>query len=179
MTNIDFLLQRQSNPLLREPAPTSQHIEQIIAAGVRVPDHACLQPWHFTVISGNGLQRLSDLFVNSSSSTANVEKIAKMPFRAPLIIVISTDFVSHDKVPSQEQLITAGCSAHAMQMAAVSLGYGAMWRTGDLAYNCKVKEGLGISNKDEIVGFLYIGTASKDQTLKASKSFESKVSFWN
>lgn len=179
MTSIDLLLQRQSTPLLKQPAPNDFDLDKILAAGMRVPDHACLQPWHYTVVTGEGLQRLSDLFVQSSDSqSANLAKIAKMPFRAPMIIVVSTEFVSHDKVPNQEQLITAGCGAHAMQMASVALGYGAMWRTGDLAYSSEVKKGLNINSHDEIVGFLYIGTPCKEQVLKAAKPFDKKVSYW-
>ena len=180
MTSIELLLQRQSTPLLTTPAPNHHDLETILAAGMRVPDHACLQPWYFTVVTGNGLQRLSDLLVQSSSDSqsANLEKIAKMPFRAPMIIVVNTEFVQHDKVPSQEQLITAGCCAHAMQMAAFALGYGAMWRTGALAYNNKVKQGLAIKEQDEIVGFLYIGTPCKELVPKATKCFEKKVSYW-
>ncbi|MBL4942421.1 MAG: NAD(P)H nitroreductase [Colwellia sp.] len=179
MTSIELLLQRQSNPLLTAPAPNQQALTQILSAGMRVPDHASLQPWHFTVITGGGLQRLSDLLVASSNKeTANLEKVAKMPFRAPMIIIISTKYVKHEKVPQQEQLITAGCCVHAMQMAAYALGYGAMWRTGALAYNDQVKQGLGIKEQDEIVGFLYIGTSCKEQALKAAKSFEDKVSYW-
>jgi nitroreductase len=179
MTSIELLLQRQSTPLLTEPAPNPHDLEQILAAGMRVPDHACLQPWHFTVVTGNGLQRLSDLFVQSSDrQSANLAKIAKAPFRAPMIIVISTEFVQHEKVPTQEQLITAGCCAHAMQMGAVALGYGAMWRTGGFAYNAKIKQGLGVKEDNEIIGFLYIGTSCKEQVLKAPKSFENKVTYW-
>lgn len=179
MTGIELLLQRQSNPLITSPAPTDKALEQILAAGMRVPDHASLQPWHFTVITDDGLQRLSDLLVSSSNQeTANLEKIAKMPFRAPMIIIISSQFVHHEKVPKKEQLITAGCCAHAMQMAAFSLGFGAMWRTGELASNEQVKQGLGISEEDELVGFLYIGTPCKEQGIKSSKSVESKVTYW-
>lgn len=179
MTAIELLLQRQSTPQLTAPAPSEEILEQILSAGMRVPDHAGLQPWHFTVITGAGLKRFSELLVSSSDAqTANLNKIAKMPFRAPMIIVISTQLVQHEKVPMQEQLISAGCSAHAMQMAAYSLGFGAMWRTGALAYNEKVKQGLGISDQDEIVGFLYIGTPCKTQALKAAKCFEQKVSYW-
>jgi len=179
MTSIELLLQRQSMPSLTTPAPSQPELEQILAAGMRVPDHACLQPWRFTVVSDDGLQRLSDLFVQSSDSqSANLEKVAKMPFRAPMIIVVSTEFAQHEKVPHQEQLIAAGCSAHAMQMAAVALGYGAMWRTGNLAYNTKVKQGLAVKEDDEIVGFLYIGTPCREQVLKAPKPFDNKVTYW-
>jgi len=179
MTNIEFLLQRQSTGLLTEPAPSSSDLAAIIAAGMRVPDHGALKPWHFTVISGPGLKRLSELFVNSSDvDTANIEKITKMPFRAPMIIVVSTAFKEHSKVPKQEQLITSGCCVHAMQMAGVALGYGAMWRTGELAYNNKVKEGLSIAEQDELVGFLYIGTSTRAAPVKATKVVDSTVSYW-
>ena len=179
MTSIELLLQRQSTALLTTPAPNHHDLEQILAAGVRVPDHSCLQPWHFTVIAEDGLQRFSDLLVQSTDSESpNLERIAKKPFRAPMIIVVSTEFVKHEKVPTQEQLISVGCCAHAMQMASVALGYGAMWRTGGLAYDAKIKQGLSIKEHDEIVGFLYIGTPCKEQALKSSKSFEHKVSYW-
>ena len=180
MNAINLLLQRQSNPLLTTPAPDKLSIEQIIAAGMRVPDHGGLQPWHFTLVSGDGLQKMSELFVFASNDIkeANLVKIAKMPFRAPLIIVVSTDYKEHDKVPEQEQLITAGCCVQAMQMAAVALGYGAIWRTGNLATNAKVKEGLGVTAINDIVGFLYVGSECKTQNIKKAKKTDGKVSFW-
>lgn len=179
MTAIELLLQRQSASFLTTPAPNQAAVEQILAAGMRVPDHGSLQPWHFTVISGEGLQRLSDLFVTSSDAqTQDLEKIAKKPFRAPMIIVVSTKYTDHEKVPKQEQLITAGCCVHAMQMAAYSLGYGAIWRTGAFAFNPKIKQGLAIEVHDDLVGYLYVGTLGREQVLKPSKSFEHKVSYW-
>jgi len=201
MTAIELLLQRQSTPLLTTPAPDAPDLDNILSAGMRVPDHACLKPWHFMVIQNEGLQRLSDLFVEAinldaaskaglieGTSIANVtesdleKKIAKtmkMPFRAPMIIVISTQYSEHGKVPKSEQLIAAGCASHAMQMAAFTLGYGAMWRTGELAYNTVVKEGLNIGEGNEIVGFLYIGTASKTLPLKPVRHYKDNVSYWN
>lgn len=179
MTGIELLLQRQSTAFLTVPAPSEFALEQILAAGMRVPDHGCLQPWHFKVITDAGLQQLSDLFVASSDKqTADLDKVAKKPFRAPMIIVISTQYVEHEKIPKQEQLIAAGCCAHAMQMAAFTLGYGAVWRTGGFSYNSQIKQGLAIDEQDEIVGFLYIGTLGRPQVLKPSKSFDSKVSYW-
>lgn len=179
MTAIELLLQRQSTPFLISPAPNKQALEQILAAGMRVPDHGSLQPWHFTVITADGLQRLSDLFVASSDSqTQDLDKIAKKPFRAPMIVVISTRYTDHEKVPLAEQLIAAGCCAHAMQMAAYALGYGAVWRTGGFTYNSQIKQGLAIADRDDIVGFLYIGTQGRPQILKPTKPFESNVSYW-
>lgn len=197
MNAIDLLLQRQSTPMLCAPAPTEHDLNKLLAAGMRVPDHGGLKPWHFHVITGQGLQRLSDLYVSTFDTelksnvgfirnndidleaiTAKKEKTAKMPFRAPMIIVISTKYVEHNKVPKQEQLVAAGCCAHAMQMAAYALGYGAMWRTGDLAYNETVKQGLSLEAGNDIAGFLYIGTPAKQANIKLAKDFQANVTYW-
>jgi nitroreductase len=194
MNAIDLLLTRQSTPVLTEPAPSSTDIATILAAGMRVPDHAGLKPWYFHVISEKGRQRLSDLYVDATNKqlsdlidTNNIDKqevsekitkVAKMPFRAPMIIVISTQYVEHNKVPKKEQLVAAGCAVQAMQMACFALGYGAMWRTGDLAYNDTVKQGLNITVDNEIAGFLYVGSPKKEQSIKPTKSLENKVTYW-
>lgn len=203
MDAIELLLQRQSTPLLTDPAPSDADLTTLLSAGMRVPDHAGLKPWHFHVISGQGLQRLSDLYVEATTIDINtkaaltegnsiegssidehafnekITKVAKMPFRAPMMIVISTQYIEHNKVPKQEQLVAAGCCAQAMQMAAFSLGYGAMWRTGDLAYNEIVKQGLGIAKANDIAGFLYVGTPTKSFNIKPAKDYQDKVTYWN
>jgi len=180
MNSIELLLNRQSNPHLCEPAPAENELHHILSAGMRVPDHGGLAPWHFTVVQEEGLKTLSDYFVNAvkmnSDDEAKLEKTRNMPFRAPLIIVVSTKFQEH-KVPKQEQLVAAGCCVHAMQMMAVSLGFGAVWRTGDLSYNSSVKYALNVNREDEIVGYLYIGTEKKLRPLKPAKPYEEHVTY--
>ncbi|WDE01560.1 NAD(P)H nitroreductase [Thalassomonas actiniarum] len=177
---IELLLQRQSNPFLEQPAPNQEDLDKILTAAMRVPDHGGLAPWHFTVIENQGLDKLSDVLVSAAvaknAEETKVAKAKKMPYRAPMIIVVSTKFIEH-KVPEQEQLIAAGCAAHAMQMAAFALGYGAMWRTGEFSYNAQVKQGLNIKLIDQIVGFLYLGTESKTLPAKPVKPYQDFVSY--
>jgi nitroreductase len=182
MNVLDFLQTRQSNPHLEGNTPDEEAINNIIKAGMRVPDHAGLTPWRFAVVKEHGLTKLSKAFksavISDGGDEAKIEKAAKMPFRAPLIIVISTKFHQHVKVPKQEQLIAAGCAAHAMQMAATCLNFGAMWRTGEMSYHPLVKERLGIELHEEIVGFLYIGEKAKELPLKSSKELGEYVSYF-
>lgn len=193
MDAIELLLKRQSTPLLTEPAPNEADLAALLGAGMRVPDHGGLKPWHFHVITGEGLQRLSALYLEamtidmaSTESSCMDEdainekmvKVAKMPFRAPMIIAISTNYAEHSKVPKQEQLVAAGCCVHAMQMATFALGYGSVWRTGNFAYHETVKQGLGLEQGNDIVGFLYIGTSTKVPNIKPTKSYQDSVTFW-
>ena len=182
MNVLDFLHTRQSNPHLQGNTPDEEAINNILKAGMRVPDHAGLTPWHFTVVKDEGLSKLSKAFksaiISDGGDEAKIEKARKMPFRAPLIIVISTKFHQHVKVPKQEQLIAAGCAAHAIQMAATSLHFGAMWRTGEMSYHPLVKERLGIELHEEIVGFVYIGDKTKELPLKSSKELDDYVHYF-
>ncbi|NQZ82252.1 MAG: NAD(P)H nitroreductase [Colwellia sp.] len=179
MNNIDLLLNRRSNAALTFPAPDHDALDKILTAGMRVPDHGNIKPWHFTVMQDKGLDQLSDIFLKAGQADGvNEEKkqrMIKMPFRAPLIILISTRYCQHPKVPKQEQLIAAGCCVHAMQMAAFGLGYGAIWRTGELSYHALVKAELNIREDDEIVGFLYIGTENRQLPEKATTPYQDYV----
>ena len=182
MKVIEFLHTRQSNPHLTGVAPVQEIIDDILTAGMRVPDHGALTPWHFTVVKEQGLDKLSKAFksavISDGADDNKIAKAEKMPYRAPLIIVISSRCKQHLKVPRQEQLIAAGCTVHAMQMAALSLGLGAMWRTGEMSYHPLVKERLGIDLHEEIIGFLYIGEVAKSLPLKANKAFNDHVSYF-
>lgn len=181
MNILEFLHTRQSNPHLQGPAPDKQTVNDILMAGMKAPDHGGLMPWHYTVVRDEGLDKLSKIFktavISDGAEEAKVTKAENMPYRAPLIIVISSRFQQHLKVPKQEQLIAAGCSVHAMQMAATSLGLGAMWRTGELSYHPLVKERLNIELHEEIVGFLYIGEKIKELPLKANKTLDDYVTY--
>ena len=45
-----------------------------------------------------------------------------------------------------------------MLIAAHAQGIGAMWRTGSMAYDPMIKKGLGLTEKEKIIGFLYLGS---------------------
>ncbi len=82
------------------------------------------------------------------------------PLRSPLMIVVAAAIVAGHKIPVVEQLLAAGAATQNIMLAAHAMGYGAMWRTGDGAYDDTVKKALGLKASDAIVGFLYLGTAA-------------------
>ena len=59
--------------------------------------------------------------------------------------------------PREEQLLSTGAGVQNMLNAAYALDIGAIWRTGDVAYNRKIAAGLGLKDNEEIVGFVYLG----------------------
>jgi len=161
---IDVLINRVSCGLLAAPAPTSADLQIIQQAALRAADHRQLRPWRFLVIEGPGLERLGELFLAAKTHddpALGAEEAARtrsLPLRAPLLIVAIASCTEDPKVPELEQLLSAGAAVQNMLNAAFALGYGAMWRTGDLASNPAVREGLGLGGNETIVGFLYLGT---------------------
>lgn len=93
-----------------------------------------------------------------------IEKAAKSPFCALLIIAVIAHCTKETKVPRCEQVVSAGCAIQAMQIAALAQGFNGIWRTGVWAEYPLVRDAFGCREQDMIVGFLYLGT----RELKAS-----------
>ncbi len=160
---LDALFSRHSQPKLSAPAPSQDVLDVALRAAFTVPDHGCIKPAYFTICQGDGLQKLGKIFkqaaVNEDMVERTVERADAMPLRAPMLIVAACRYQDHPKVPAIEQAESVACSVYAMQLELDAQGFSSMWRTGDFAYSASVKTALGLSVSDEIVGFLYVGTA--------------------
>ena len=66
-----------------------------------------------------------------------------------------------------------------MQLGATALGFGSVWLSGANAYDDTVKKALGIEAKDQITGFLYIGTPSEKPGRRRRPELNDHVSHWN
>lgn len=163
MTIVDALVNRNSHSNLVAPGPSAQDLENILAAGLRAPDHGHLRPWQFILVSGERRAALGELFAESQrlrglETDAAINKALNAPLRAPLIIVGMLKPKPHPKIPRTEQVAAVACALYGMSVAADSLGYGGIWRTGPYAVDPHVISGLGGEPGDEVIGFLYVGT---------------------
>ncbi|HEB28530.1 MAG TPA: nitroreductase [Porticoccus sp.] len=169
MDAITLLHTRNSAPRLCEPAPEGAVLDDMLKAAFRAPDHSWLRPWRFLTIAGERRTALGQLFVagaqqrrqdnnESPMEQQEAEKVAAKALRSPLIIVVVASIKEHPKVPAIEQVISAGCAAHGILLAAHAHGFAGVWRTGTNAYDETVKQGLGLQANEELVGFLYLGS---------------------
>jgi nitroreductase len=164
MQAIDALVTRRSAVTLTEPGPDAAALELILASAVRAPDHGRLRPWRFIVVRGGARAHFGELLARHLARTqpaSNAESLQRerdKAFRAPTIIVVAAHVNEAVKIPPIEQLLSAGVAAGYIMLAAVALGYNAMWKTGGAAYDAEVRLALGLAATDAIVGFLYVGT---------------------
>lgn len=164
MQALDLLLNRVSVPRLVEPAPDAAQRETLFNAALRAPDHGQMRPYRFLTVEGEARNRMGELLVEALKASGGepdekaLEKARSGPLRAPLVVVVIARLQDGVKVPTSEQLITAGCAAHGVLLAAYAMGVGAVWRTGELSYSPQVAKGMGLAEGEEVIAFLYLGT---------------------
>lgn len=171
MEALDALLNRVSVPRLEAPAPSAEQREVLFQAALRAPDHGQLRPWRFLTVEGDRREQLGEVLaeavalkgqaIGEPAQEKALDKARGMPLRAPLVVVVIARLQDHYKVPRHEQLQAAACAAHGILLAAYAQGIGAVWRTGELAYDAHVGQALGLEAGEEVIAFLYLGTPAK------------------
>ncbi len=185
MQAIDSLLNRRSAKALTDPPPDEAALGLILECASRAPDHGRLRPWRFIVIRGAARERLGELMAGQlrrkqpAASAEALERERQKPLRAPLIVAVAAVCNAAARIPAIEQILAAGAAAQNMMLAATALGFGAMWKTGDAAYDDTVKAALGLEAADAIVGFLYLGTTAADALPPPARGqWQDRVSYW-
>jgi nitroreductase len=163
MNVLEAIESRASAAKLSAPGPTRAHLEQIIRAGTRAPDHGRLRPWRFAVMEGDARLRLGNALAEMfkakqpQATEAQLDGERAKVLRAPTIIAVAAH-ITPGKIPELEQLCAVAAGVENMFLAANALGYGAMWKTGAGAFDVNVKRALGFAAEDQVIAFLYLGT---------------------
>lgn len=168
MDTLDAIFARRSVGRLEEPSPSDEELRQLLEAAAAAPDHGELRPWKFVVLRGDAKvafgEVLADAYlarcqaVGADPVPAKLDKERTKLGRAPLVLIVAAVHRHSDKIPWEEQKAAAAAAAQNVLLAATALGYSSMWRTGDAAYDPRVKSALGLSDHDAIAGFIYLGT---------------------
>ena len=141
------------------------HINKILAAGIRVPDHGALNPWKIKVIVGEKLKKVDNEIIlteflkeNPNANDILKEIEMKRLQRASVVFAVLSTPINHPKIPKWEMVLSSGAVCMNLLSCAQSLGYAAQWLTEWYAYNDKMLEFLGGRKKiDQISGFIYVG----------------------
>ena len=164
MDALDNILTRVSARLLKSPHPSQVEMKQVYKAALRAPDHAWLRPSSFIQVTGEGIDKLSEIFEEYAKTVPDIKdeiitKYKNAPYRAPMIIILVNSIKDHPKVPAIEQKLSTAASAQNILLSLNALGYSAIWRTGKLAFNPFIASRLNLEANQEILGYIYVGTA--------------------
>jgi len=162
---IERLAAPRAEPARDGSPPDDRELARILDAATSVPDHGNLQPWRFAVVTGPGKQRLADALAEGLHLTrgpdlpeAAVTKMRNKAFAAPCTVVLIASPHPESNVPVWEQVASASCTGYAIVLAAVALGFGAVWKSAAVLDTEPVRSLFGLSEEERLLGWVNIGT---------------------
>ena len=145
-------------------------LNEILACGIRVPDHGALNPWSLTVIKEKARSRIGEeilvpeyIIKNPEATKEEINYEKNRFLRASAVIAVLFKPVLHPKIPLWEMELSTGAVCSNILVAAQSLGYAAQWLTEWYSYNDKMIMAVGGKPEtDKLAGFIYIGDKEKE-----------------
>jgi nitroreductase len=122
MNLIEAIDTRSSAGRLSEPGPTPEHLDLILNAARRAPDHGRLKPWHLIVLDGSAKEQFAAAAAeakrrrNPALTDEQVMADREKMLRSPTIIIVGCSVREHPKVPEIEQIVAVGAAAPVFHM---------------------------------------------------------------
>ena len=165
------------------PGPSAAELDQAMAIASRTPDHGKLAPWRFVVVEDEQRPAFAALLAEAYRAEkpgvpeAEVEAAAQFAYQAPALVVVLSSPVEH-KVPRWEQELSAGAACMNLLHGVHAQGYAGGWLTGWAASSARVRDAFGQA-PERIVGFVFIGTPSRELEERPRPDPTRTVSRWD
>ena len=159
-------------------------IEDLLKAANWAPTHAFTEPWRFDVFTGESLKELaefqSELYKQCMPAEKfredKYEKMKKMPLQASHVISIGMKRQVAEKLPEFEELAAVAMAVQNMHLLATAYGLAAYWTSGGVTNIEEAKPFFNLGEKDQLLGFFYLGYPKGDwPTGKRKSAIECKT----
>ncbi len=185
MTVFETIKRRRSIGKMTEQSPTHAQIERILEAATHAPNHHKVEPWKFIVLAGKARNELGEIMAatlaekltEQTNARAIIEKERSKPLRSPVLIAVAAEHATQPRISDMENIEATAAAVQNMLLVAEEMGLAAIWRTGDVVYNLKVKKWLGLTPEDHIVAFLYLGHPAIEAQERQPQAIESKTTW--
>lgn len=179
---LDRLFHRRSapSPTLGLPAPSADEIDLLIRIGFRVPDHGKLGPWRIVRFTPGSKAKLVDKLTALAESRGDKKAVGalhKLSIPPEALLVVSSPVFPYKK-PLWEQQLSAAAVCQNLLIAAGAMGYGANWITDWYSYDDEAKALLGLTEGENVAGWVFLGTPSEPPLERERPDYGSRVSWW-
>jgi nitroreductase len=176
---LSLLAARRSMGLSRlKPDPVEpQLIERMLEAANWAPSNEDTEPWRFTVFTGDGREKLAELFAR----IAEPEGARKRAFAAPVWISIGmSPQLSEDGtplMPLDDEIMAVACAVQNLHLMAQAQGLAGMWHSKGTSVHPIVAEGLGLKPPARLLGFFMCGWPAGDWLTSSRRPLAEKVTW--
>ncbi|MGH2768232.1 MAG: nitroreductase family protein [Actinomycetota bacterium] len=168
MEAVEAIMTRRSIAQMAGHRPERASVVKLLQAAVRAPNHHLTQPWRFIVLTGRGLDALGEAMaerirresVGDPDLARKVEAERARPHRAPVIVTVVYVPSEHPRAVEAEDRYAVGAAIQNVLLAAHAEGLATYLRTGPAAQDPAVRSLLGLTEGEEIAGFVYLGYPS-------------------
>ncbi|MCB4861833.1 nitroreductase [Sphingobium sp. PNB] len=166
------------------PGPDEGQLRTILEVAQRTPDHGKLAPWRFVIVPLDKRDALAALLETAyraekpDAGRLEMESMRQFAHQAPTLVVALSAPVEGSKIPVWEQELSAGAAIMNLLHAAHALGFAAGWLTGWPSYNEDVRAAFAKAG-ERIAGFIFIGTAGREQEERPRPEYDNIVSVWD
>ena len=161
-------------------------ITEILTNATWAPNHGKMEPWQFTVFTGDGLKKLatfqSEFYkANSGDNFKQITyaKLQQNPLKASHIIAIGMKRTVSKNIPEVEDIAAVACAVQNIYLSMTAYGLGGYWTTGGVTYMPGAKSFFGLGEEDKLLGFFYIGHIAIPSTGATRQPLEDKVTWVN
>ena len=189
MDVLEAIRSRRSIGIVSDQLPPRSVIERILEAATHAPNHHKVEPWRFTVLTGDARGRLGDVdaelaasmlgsHVGEEQRRAVMDAQRSKSFRAPVVIVATVARSETNKEIDVENVAAVAAAIQNLLLAAHAEGLGAKWRTGSVAYEPAAKKLFGLNDDEHILGFIYVGYPAEDPADSPRRPLGERVRWW-
>src|SRR5258708_11292236 len=166
MSVFDLIKRRRSIGKMTGERRTREQIEHMLEAATHAPNHYKVQPWKFIVLADRAREELGGVMAKSlagrlaettsDKAQALLDKERNKLLRSPVIIVVVAEPPRLPKGLEIENIEATAAAVQNMLLVAEEMGLACMWRTGEAAYDPRVKQWLGLAPDVHIRSFFYV-----------------------
>ncbi len=139
-------------------------IHRILENANRAPTHKKTEPWRFTIFTGEGLQRFSQMqaeiytrYAGDKFKDTKLLNLINYPLMSSHVIAIGMKRSKEQVVPEIEEIIAIGCAIENIYLTVNAYGLGGYLSTGGITYLEEAKSYFDLEDEDKLIGFFYIG----------------------
>lgn len=129
------------------------------------PNHGKIEPWRFFVYTGEALTQFgkqhADLYwantAEDKRQEATYTRLEHNVDKASHLIIAVMKRLPESKFPLVEDIAAASAATQNILLGATAMGIASFWSTGGMTHHAAMKELLGLSADDVVLGLIYLG----------------------
>ncbi|MBW4047327.1 MAG: nitroreductase [Proteobacteria bacterium] len=159
---------------LHEPGPNDAQVQAMFRAAAAAPDHRCILPWRFVVVSKASRAALGEVFAEAlrardpKASDLELAEARNKAERAPFLAlaVVREGGDEQPDVSVQERLISLGCAIQNMLLSAHAEGLGSGLVSGQALQTPCLRQFFKLGESERAVCFIVVGTVQRPKPIR-------------